>query len=181
MPKFITTVTCGWNSSFSPDYVAELFTRFRKRGVHNATISKPWFIRTFLAYLILRILSLAFRPWYEVFEIMVVSSIAALSTFSLLAYTTLLMKPSYSWEDPFLDQCSSIELRRMARTLAERLALVPEGSCVGDAIALCKGGKVPLVLRRHPDGFQLIGESYVHGVMNGEAFVEEQCKILCVV
>src|SRR5271170_2309666 len=91
------------------------------------------------------------------------------------------MKPSYGWEDPFLDQCSSIELRRMARTLTERLALVPESSCVGDTIALCKGGRVPLVLRRHPGGFQLIGESYVHGVMNGEAFVEEQCEVLCVV
>jgi hypothetical protein len=86
------------------------------------------------------------------------------------------MKPSYGWEDPFLDQCSSIELRRMARTLAERLALV-----WGARLLLCKGGSVPLVLRHHPDGFQLIGESYVHGVMNGEAFVEEQCEILCVV
>ena len=181
MREFITTVTCGWDSNFSPDYVAELFTRFRKRGIHNATISEPPLIRAFLAYLVFRSLSLAFRPWYEVLEIVVMSSILVLFSLSLLAYSILLMNPSYGWEDPFLDQCSRIELRRMARTLAERLALVPEGSCVGDMIALCKGGSVPLVLRRHPDGFQLIGESYVHGVMNGEAFIEEQCKVLCVV
>lgn len=180
MQKFITTVTCGWDSKFSPDYVTELFTRFRKRGVYTTT-PVTRFVQAFWAYLIFRILSLAFRPWYEVLEITVVGSILGLSTFSLLAYLMLLTKPSYGWEDPFLDQCSSIELRRMARTLRERLALVPEGSCVGDAIALCKGGSVPLVLRHHLDGFQLIGESYVHGVMNGEAFVEEQCEILCVV
>jgi hypothetical protein len=181
MKKFITTVTCGWDSNFSPSYVAELFARFRNRGIHDATLTMPRLIQVFLTYLIFRSLSLAFRPYDEVLEIVVVTSITALSCLSLLAYSILLMKPSHGWEDPFLDQCSGIELRRMARTLTERLALVPAGSCVGDMIALCKGGSVPLVLRRHPDGFQLIGESYVHGVMNGEAFVEEQCKILCVV
>jgi hypothetical protein len=31
------------------------------------------------------------------------------------------------------------------------------------------GGRIPCVLRRQGDYFQLIGEAYVYGIMNGEA------------
>lgn len=68
----------------------------------------------------------------------------------------------------------------MARTRTGRLAVVPAASRLEDAVALCKGESVPLVLRYHAEGFQLIGECYVHGVMNGEAFIEGQCQIRCI-
>jgi len=39
----------------------------------------------------------------------------------------------------------------------------------GDEIWIVRGCPTPLVLRRSEEGFSLIGESYVHGVMRGEA------------
>jgi hypothetical protein len=41
----------------------------------------------------------------------------------------------------------------------------------GDHIYLLAGCRVPLVLRPDADGgFKLVGECYIHGLMNGEAF-----------
>ncbi|RFN45505.1 hypothetical protein FIE12Z_10268 [Fusarium flagelliforme] len=40
---------------------------------------------------------------------------------------------------------------------------------VGDEVWIVRGCPTPLVLRREGESFSLIGESYVHGVMNGEA------------
>ncbi|KAK7963548.1 hypothetical protein PG988_010522 [Apiospora saccharicola] len=57
------------------------------------------------------------------------------------------------------------------------LALLPEGARVGDRIILAEGGRVPLVLRPDGDGYNtFIGEAYVHGIMNGEAFKQSQCE-----
>jgi hypothetical protein len=51
------------------------------------------------------------------------------------------------------------------------MGLGPEALCVGDVIAVLLGGPVPYVLRPNSDGwsFRFIGETYVHGVMSGEA------------
>ncbi|KAH6676780.1 heterokaryon incompatibility protein-domain-containing protein [Halenospora varia] len=65
--------------------------------------------------------------------------------------------------------------RRMARTEKGFLALVPSNAEMGDSITLCKGGQTPLVLRGQKKCWELIGDSYVHGIMNGEAFNEESC------
>lgn len=57
------------------------------------------------------------------------------------------------------------------------LALLPEGVAKGDRIILAEGGRVPLVLRPDGDGYNtFIGEAYVHGIMNGEAFKQSQCE-----
>ncbi|PMD57267.1 uncharacterized protein K444DRAFT_483861, partial [Hyaloscypha bicolor E] len=46
----------------------------------------------------------------------------------------------------------------------------------GDEIYILAGGKVPLVLRplpeSQPNTFELVGDCYVHGVMDGEAVTE---------
>jgi hypothetical protein len=66
--------------------------------------------------------------------------------------------------------------RRMFTTTRDGLiGLGPEALQTGDCIALCKGGKVPYVLRKVPEGYELVGESYVHGIMQSERFVEEKC------
>ena len=75
----------------------------------------------------------------------------------------------------------NMEMRRMARTKAGRLALVPAASRLGDSITVCKGGRVPLIFRRRGAYFELIGESYVHGVMKGEVFTEENCEAIWVI
>ncbi|TVY22146.1 Heterokaryon incompatibility protein 6,OR allele [Lachnellula hyalina] len=49
----------------------------------------------------------------------------------------------------------------------------------GDAIALFKGGKMPMVLREAGDGdWRVVGDSYVHGIMNGEEFDRSRCDAL---
>ncbi|KAK4228914.1 heterokaryon incompatibility protein-domain-containing protein [Podospora fimiseda] len=66
--------------------------------------------------------------------------------------------------------------RRLGATERGYLCLLPKHTEVGDQVAILKGGRVPVVLRPRDDGgFRFIGETYVHGIMDGEAFVEEKC------
>ena len=56
--------------------------------------------------------------------------------------------------------------------------LVPNASLQGDLVALFLGAAVPFVIR--PIGvelFVLVGECYIHGIMNGEALQEEDVQI----
>lgn len=46
--------------------------------------------------------------------------------------------------------------------------LVPEEAQPGDKIGIISGWEVPLLLRPHQSNYQLIGECYVHGIMDGE-------------
>lgn len=76
--------------------------------------------------------------------------------------------------------------RRLARCGNGYLALVPEAAEQKDRIFLVEGGKVPLVLRKVQSGsstekrYRLVGEAYVHGVMNGEAFKRDRCTALTI-
>jgi hypothetical protein len=66
--------------------------------------------------------------------------------------------------------------RRLGGTAKRYLCLLPMHAQVGDQIAILKGGRVPVVLRPLDDGYvQFIGEAYIQGVMDGEAFREEEC------
>lgn len=49
------------------------------------------------------------------------------------------------------------------------MGLAPVGSMPGDAICVVQGCSIPLVMRPKGDHWILIGESYVHGIMDGEA------------
>ncbi|KXL41896.1 hypothetical protein M433DRAFT_6604 [Acidomyces richmondensis BFW] len=49
------------------------------------------------------------------------------------------------------------------------LGLVPFGTRQGDNIVIVRGADVPFVLRHRGEAYELIGEAYVQGVMNGEA------------
>jgi hypothetical protein len=51
------------------------------------------------------------------------------------------------------------------------VGVVPKMTKVGDVVAILKGGRVPFVLRRSEErdgAFRLVGECYVHCLMNGE-------------
>lgn len=55
-------------------------------------------------------------------------------------------------------------------TAKGKLGIGPAGTQVDDGIAVLCGGGVPYVLRAQKDGyFSFVGESYVYGLMNGEA------------
>jgi hypothetical protein len=65
--------------------------------------------------------------------------------------------------------------RRMVRTRNGYIGLVPHLAKAGDWVVVLKGAKVPHVLRKRGADWELIGDAYVHGIMNGEAFTEEEC------
>ncbi|KAH6695893.1 hypothetical protein BKA61DRAFT_531543 [Leptodontidium sp. MPI-SDFR-AT-0119] len=58
--------------------------------------------------------------------------------------------------------------RRLVLSSEGHLCLAPVRSQVGDKIVVLVGGKVPYILRKTDEGFEIIGESYVHGIMDGE-------------
>ncbi|KAK4167471.1 hypothetical protein QBC43DRAFT_297781 [Cladorrhinum sp. PSN259] len=66
--------------------------------------------------------------------------------------------------------------RKLARTRNGYLCLVPRHTKVGDKLALFKGGALPLVIREPAQGWQMLGVSYVHGVMMREAYDEAKCQ-----
>ncbi|KAK4189839.1 heterokaryon incompatibility protein-domain-containing protein [Podospora australis] len=80
---------------------------------------------------------------------------------------------SYGEFAPYLAQ---VVERRLGTTSKGYLCLLPKGTLAEDQIVLVRGGRVPVVLRPRGDGSaQFIGEAYVHGIMDGEAFVEDSC------
>ncbi len=58
--------------------------------------------------------------------------------------------------------------RKLAITKSGYFAMVPPLAEVGDIICLIYGAQTPFVLRRESNGLQLVGECYVHGIMDGE-------------
>ncbi|KAF2425573.1 hypothetical protein EJ08DRAFT_575784, partial [Tothia fuscella] len=65
--------------------------------------------------------------------------------------------------------------RKFAITERGRMALVSRETLCGDVVCVLIGMEVPYLLRQVPAAsterqFQLDGECYVHGIMDGEAF-----------
>ena len=58
--------------------------------------------------------------------------------------------------------------------LTERgyLVLGPRGATVNDVVCILYGAVVPFILRRQGQGCELVGECYVHGIMDGEAMLK---------
>lgn len=65
--------------------------------------------------------------------------------------------------------------RRLVRTKKGYLGLASCSTEEGDLVGLFKGSKVPLVIRKEGIWWRLVGDSYVHGIMDGKAFKEDEC------
>lgn len=79
---------------------------------------------------------------------------------------------------PFNTMKDSTTRRRYARTEKEHIGLVPSHTEIGDEIVALRGGQVLYVLRALPNQgllssddsmYKFVGESYLHGGMDGEA------------
>ena len=64
---------------------------------------------------------------------------------------------------------SVIERRKLFRTNDNLLGLCPDTTLEGDWVWITHGAKVPYILRSVPDSdsFELVGEAYLHGFMQG--------------
>jgi hypothetical protein len=81
-----------------------------------------------------------------------------------------------------LDQFTRMLFRRMFLTEGGYIGVAPPQAREGDSIFLVKGSRVPLVMRPHKDDtWELIGDCYVHGVMHGEAFQEDECAEIMII
>lgn len=89
------------------------------------------------------------------------------------------MRKTWNQYSAFNTLLEHASLRRLARTKNGSLALVPSNAEVGDLIGLFKGSRWPAVYRPHNQGdWEMVGQSYVHGVMLGESFQEDACEAL---
>ncbi|KAK0614312.1 hypothetical protein B0T14DRAFT_499612 [Immersiella caudata] len=96
-------------------------------------------------------------------------------TFRLLSFLGYL-KTTWNGYSEFLSYITPSTERRMGACEKGYLCLLPKTTRVGDKLAVLRGGRVPVILRTRDDGtIEFIGEAYVHGIMNGEAFEEDKC------
>ncbi|KAK4664073.1 uncharacterized protein QC763_500170 [Podospora pseudopauciseta] len=95
---------------------------------------------------------------------------------TLAAVTTFVKMEDDDLPEAFATYTTHTPRRRLGITASKRVCLLPKLTEVGDKVALLRGGRVPMILRPREDGsMQFVGEAYVHGVMDGEAFHEEEC------
>jgi hypothetical protein len=64
--------------------------------------------------------------------------------------------------------------RRFFISESERYGWAVDGTCAGDRVAILYGYKYPFLLRDAGDGtYKIIGDCYIHGLMDGEALGDE--------
>jgi hypothetical protein len=92
--------------------------------------------------------------------------------------------PSWRTFEDFMGQAnkyppcmgSCIRGRRFCITSKGFVGLVPPGTCIQDSICIIFGAQTPFIVRsrekRHKTYYTLIGESYFHGMMDGEMMKE---------
>lgn len=68
--------------------------------------------------------------------------------------------------------------RRLARTDGGHIALCPKETAVKDKLVLLQGSDVPFLLRPIGGRWQIVGECYVHVLMDGSAWDESRCEKL---
>lgn len=72
---------------------------------------------------------------------------------------------------------AAVEGRRFAVTSKGYMGLVPRTTEIGDSVCVFLGSHIPFVVRSRGGGdFELVGECYVHGIMNGEVMAMDLKK-----
>jgi len=88
--------------------------------------------------------------------------------------------PASLWDEISRTVETIIEDKVMFVTAKGYLGLGQEACKVGDTVCIFLGGEVPFVVRAEhydeADGYQFLGECYVHGIMDGEA-MNENCSL----
>jgi hypothetical protein len=77
--------------------------------------------------------------------------------------------------EAFGNLCTGIKGRVLIRTEKGYMGLAPENTEEEDSVFLLQGGKLPFIMRKSGENWRIIGDCYIHGIMNGEAFDEERC------
>lgn len=72
----------------------------------------------------------------------------------------------------------SLDNRSLATTSGGDLALCPKETTVNDKLVLLQGSDVPFILRPIGEHWQIVGECYVHALMDGSAWDESRCEML---
>ena len=92
-----------------------------------------------------------------------------------VAYTSsLAAKEAHIFNEMVIKACNG---RRFFRTQKGYMGLGPKDIQNGDTVSVLLGGQVPFILRELDDTYMLIGESYVHGIMYGEALDDADSEI----
>lgn len=75
--------------------------------------------------------------------------------------------------------------RRMFRTSEGCLGLGPESVHIGDTVWVISGVMTPFVFRTAPvesnELYKIVGEAYVHGIMNGEEVNDDRWRDVCLI
>lgn len=129
-------------------------------------------------------------PWYLGLHYSTAAYMVAMFVIDFFCYLYLLVSV-YCQFGPFKPQFDGLGKtispnpvhlnRRMFRTENEYIGLGPRDMKVGDRIALFSGGSLPLVMREQGTKLVLIGDCYVHGIMYGERYREDQCELMWIV
>lgn len=84
-------------------------------------------------------------------------------------------RTSYQTDDRLLrsvtDSIASVSKgRTFCRTAQQNfMGWVPKNCITGDVVAVLTGGTMPIVLRPHGSYYTVVGDAYIHGIMDGEA------------
>ena len=119
---------------------------------------------------------LEFIEGHRRFASTVRTPVVGLVAFIVLAMWGLIKVVILRWPLPsFQHRCGAIVDRRFVLTRKGYMGVASQSTQVDDCVALFKGSTIPLVIRQMETSWTFIGDAYVHGMMNGEAFEEGQC------
>jgi len=187
LQEFLATIKCGQGTKYNTDSIIELIRRFQQRGFHDL----PIVLKLGWTFIPIRASELYFKPTLERLHIVTLQCLAITATLFLASYVCFAIRPrlvmfklSQQEDDFYNNILAHMEGRSMVRTENGKPALVPGGARIGDLMAICKGGRVPLVLRNAASRgrFQIVGEGYVHGDMDvKEGYDEDKCMKLAIV